>query len=246
MADEEATSAQQIAEYESQLAGIVELLKESPDDESLLALKKDMEELLELSRANNAEDAVTATISNDGHNVEASEELQLPPPPLPPPPPKLEMNNTIADQASHSNAELSMAAGLEKDVYNQTIPSENANASAEVSTSKKEKPHKAKKSKKLKKVKDFVLPDHLIPNDEDTDAERNKKRRKAKALKSKWRVSKREMECNMKQASWQSFQKKSSSTSTGSIFSTKEGINDRVGVVSKKQLTDFGARKRHK
>ena len=62
MADEESTSAQQIAEYESQLAGIVELLKESPDDESLLALKKDMEELLELSRANIVEDKTTATL----------------------------------------------------------------------------------------------------------------------------------------------------------------------------------------
>jgi hypothetical protein len=50
MADEIATP-EQIAEYESQLANINSLLEASPDDDSLLALKSDMEELLALSKA---------------------------------------------------------------------------------------------------------------------------------------------------------------------------------------------------
>jgi hypothetical protein len=267
MADDEPTTIEQITEYESQLAGIVELLEESPGDESLLALKKDMEELLELSRANIIADAdvdgtttttTTTTAVDEQLNAAAtnSEDLQLPPPPLPPPP--IEMNTGIADGASPS-------AGLQqqKEIYNQSsIPTiENnyaitnggeASASAAVSTSKKEKPHKAKKSsssKKQKKVKDFVMPDHLVPTDDDTDAERNKKRRAGKALKNKWRLQKKEIESNNRKQSWHSFQKKSgssSSSSSGSIFATKEGLNDRVGVVSKKQLTEFGARKRHK
>jgi len=253
MADDEPTTIEQIAEYETQLAGIVALLEESPGDESLLALKKDMEELLELSRANLADDKTTTTTQVAGDAEEqskvamsSSEDLQLPPPPLPPPPPPPPI-------ASSSNSPPSASApGLQKELYNPaSIPSETTipgGESAEAATtSKKEKPHKAKKSssKKLKKVKDFVLPDHLVPNEGDTDAERNKKRRVAKALKNKWRLQKKEIESNNRQKSWQSFQRKSSSSS-GSIFATKEGLNDRVGVVSKKQLTEFGARKRHK
>ncbi len=236
MADDEPATMEQIAEYESQLAGIVELLNESPGDESLLALKKDMEELLELSRANLAADASTIETfaePDEPKMAASTEDLELPPPPLPPPPPPLPETNS-ADGASVNYA----VAGL------QQSQDEPVAAAAAASVSKKEKPHKAKKSKK-KKVKDFVLPDHLIPNDEDTDAERTKKKRAAKALKNKWRLQKKEIESNNRQASWQSFQKKSSSSS-GSIFATKEGLNDRVGVVSKKQLTEFGARKRHK
>ena len=240
MADDEPATIEQIAEYESQLAGIVDLLKESPGDESLLALKRDMEELLMLSRANLATDTTAAAASNASEHDEqskmpASEDLELPPPPLPPPPPPLPETNA---GNPGSTATDYAAVGLQK--------TENTGGDAATATaSKKEKPHKVKKSKKQKKVKDFVLPDHLIPNDEDTEAERNKKRRAAKSLKSKWRIQKKEIESNNRQKSWQSFQKKSSSSST-SIFATKEGLNDRVGVVSKKQLTEFGARKRHK
>lgn len=249
MADDEPATAEQIAEYESQLAGIVELLEASPGDESLLALKKDLEELLELSRANVAADTAAIETSTAGDVGEAG--LQLPPPPLPPPPPPpLETHYGIADGASSDNAAISSSTGLHDEIGKQIMPTEHSVApgeSAAVSISKKDKPHKAKKSsKKLKKVKDFVLPDHLVPNDEDTDAQRNKKRKAAKALKSKWRLQKKEIESSNRQKSWQSFQKKSSSSSSGSIFATKEGVNDRVGVVSKKQLTQFGARKRHK
>jgi hypothetical protein len=44
-------SANQISEYETQLADVQELLKASPDDAALLSLKTDLEELLELTRA---------------------------------------------------------------------------------------------------------------------------------------------------------------------------------------------------
>ena len=269
--EEEATTIEQIAEYESQLAGIVELLEASPGDESLLALKTDMDELLELSRASIVDTRSTmavAVAATPGETTSTAasatattlEDLKLPPPSLPPPPPPLETDTGIADGASSSKAEFLSSSQLqqEQETYNQTVPLENVTSSsknAAAASIKKEKPHKAakKSSKKQKKVKDFVFPEHLIPNDEDTDAERNKKRRAAKTLKNKWRLQKKEIESNNKQKSWQSFQKKSSgsggassNSSSGSIFATKEGVNDRVGVVSKKQLTEFGARKRHK
>ena len=102
------------------------------------------------------------------------------------------------------------------------------------------------KKKKKKKLKDFVLPDHLIPLDTDTEAERNKKRRTAKALKSKWREQKKQIESEQKQKSWQSFQKKTKKRGKDeSIFSTQEGVADRVGVISKKQMTDNRKRQKH-
>uniref|UniRef100_A0A7S4AT14 Uncharacterized protein n=1 Tax=Pseudo-nitzschia australis TaxID=44445 RepID=A0A7S4AT14_9STRA len=268
MAEEEPTTVEQIAEYESQLAEIVELLEASPGDESILALKKDLEEVLELSRQNiiaqTTNSTTTAGASTKVENSLEDRDLRLPPPP-PLPPPPIETDNGITDGgASSTNAAVSASSSttqlqheasssLSLSSYNQTIPIEgvSANSSSE-SAAKKEKPHKAKKSgigsKKPKKVKDFVMPDHLIPNDEDTETERNKKRRAAKSLKNKWRLQKKEIQSDNRQKSWQSFQKKSHSASStsGSIFATKEGVNDRVGVVSKKQLTDFGARKRHK
>ena len=267
MAEEEPTTVEHIAEYESQLAEIVELLEVSPGDESILALKKDLEEVLELSRQNiiaqtNINNATTTVASVKMENSSEDQDLRLPPPP-PLPPPPIETNNGIIGvgasssnatfSASSSTAQLQHEASSSLSSYNQTVPIEGVSTnSTSEAAAKKEKPHKAKKSsigsKKPKKVKDFVMPEHLIPNDEDTETERNKKRRAAKSLKNKWRLQKKEIQSDNRQKSWQSFQKKSHSVSStlGSIFATKEGVNDRVGVVSKKQLTDFGARKRHK
>jgi survival-of-motor-neuron-related-splicing factor 30 len=48
--------------------------------------------------------------------------------------------------------------------------------------------------KKAKKLKDFEVPEHLIPLDTDTDAEKNRKRRAIKTLKNKHRERKKEVE----------------------------------------------------
>jgi hypothetical protein len=240
--------AEEVAEYESQLANIVQLLEESPDDEALLALKKDMEELLELSRASieeatSSEESASTTFTT----TSISDDLPLPPPP---PPPPFETTSISDDlplppppvDAAHEAPPMAAAhANIYNDVDSGVVQT--------LASIKKVVPHKAKKSSnKKKKVKDFVLPDHLIPTDDDTDAERNKKRRSAKSLKNKYRHEKKEIESSNKQKSWQSFQKKTvgKKSDDSSIFATKEGVNDRVGVVSKKQLTEFGARKRHK
>jgi hypothetical protein len=245
--------AEEVAEYESQLVNIVQLLEESPDDEALLALKKDMEELLELSRAS-IEEATTAeeSASTTATTTAISDDLPLPPPPPPPfdtttisddlplPPPPVD----AAHESSAANEAPPMAAA-HANIYNDV----DSGVVQTLASIKKVVPHKAKKSSnKKKKVKDFVLPDHLIPTDDDTDAERNKKRRSAKSLKNKYRHEKKEIESSNKQKSWQSFQKKTvgKKSDDSSIFATKEGVNDRVGVVSKKHLTEFGARKRHK
>mmetsp|Transcript_13322 Transcript_13322/g.15166 ORF Transcript_13322/g.15166 Transcript_13322/m.15166 type:complete len:245 (-) Transcript_13322:303-1037(-) len=244
MTEEETSTVEQIVEYESQLISIVQLLEASPDDESLLVLKKDMEELLELSRANIESESSTpkksvGTISDD---------LPLLPPPSPPQPVE---SNTQLNEASgtiyrpHPNVKQETATETVPPIDTATTFNDDGSSGGGdeiVASMKKAPPQKVKKRKKHKKVKEFTLPSHLIPNDEDTDTERNKKRRAAKSLKDKWRHQRKEIESDNRQKSWQSFQKKTVGKrvdETGSIFATKEGVNDRVGVVSK-------AKKRHK
>lgn len=100
----------------------------------------------------------------------------------------------------------------------------------------------------------FEIPTHLVPLESDTEAERNKKRRAIKTLKSKWRERLKESTTTKKQKSWQDFvgkgkkkRKKGVSNVGGSIFKTEDGVNARVGVIgSGKSMTEFGERKRFK
>ena len=75
--------------------------------------------------------------------------------------------------------------------------------------------------KKSKKLHDFQVPQHLIPLETDTPAERNRKRRAIKALKSKHKEEQKEIVAEKKQKSWQSFAKKK--VKSKNIFSTKDG-----------------------
>jgi hypothetical protein len=169
MADE--ATPEQIAEYESQLDNIKELLEADPQDESLLELKNDIEELLQLTRAN-----------------------------LP----------GIAPQVQPAFED----APAETDAASDAVA---AGAAAAAAT-----PVDATKSKKKQKLKDFIVPPHLVANEADSEAEKNRKRRAAKALKNKWREKKKEIESVARQKSWQSFQKKGGNKrkEESSIFAT--------------------------
>jgi len=91
----------------------------------------------------------------------------------------------------------------------------------------------------------FEIPQHLLPLSSDTEAERTRKRRTIKALKSKFRSKQKSAETEVKQKSWQDFMSKGKKkkggviggpvvgSSTGrSIFATEDGINAKVGVIS--------------
>jgi hypothetical protein len=214
--------ADELAEYESQLAGIEELLAASPGDESLLVLKTDLEELLQLTRANLG---TSSSRTNDDADDDGDDD------------------DDFDDQPQESSSAPEAAAAIHTaaGVMNQAVP-----AGTAATASATEAP--LKKNKKKTKLKEFVVPPHLMAKETDSDPEKNRKNRALKKLKNKWRHEKKEVESNNKQKSWQSFQKKASNKrdNSGSIFSTKEGVNDRVGVISKKQMTDFSARKRHK
>jgi survival of motor neuron-related-splicing factor 30 len=242
----EVATEEQIVEYESQLAGINELLKASPDDTSLLELKRDMEELLELSKASlegqqpqqQEEESNTCSLGKSGVAAASSsgsellDDLMLPGTPPP-------------DSAAHT-ADPGIDSSYTDSIVVEAIRN---GASVAAAAPPDDTISDKKKSKKKEHFQDFTLPSYLVPNEADSEAERNKKRRAAKALKNKWRERKKEVESTNKQKSWQSFQKKTKrkgGDDSGSIFATKDGVSDRVGVVSKKQMTEFGSRKRHK
>lgn len=128
-------------------------------------------------------------------------------------------------------------------------------------------PLEKKKKKKKKKADDdavltakFELPSHLVPLESDTAAQKLKKHRTAKALKSKFRSKQKEAEHAKRQNDWTSFTGGGSGSSkkrrkgvvamSSSIFSTEEGVNARVGVISGgggRKMTDFvDPNKRHK
>ncbi len=134
-------------------------------------------------------------------------------------------------------------------------------ANTQCADEKKEKQKKKKKSKKSDDILDskFELPTHLVPLDSDTPAQRLKKQRAAKALKSKFREKQKEMEHERRQNDWKSFagmaggKRKSAPVGVGnSIFATEEGVNAKVGVISgggggrKLTSVDQGVNKRHK
>lgn len=111
-----------------------------------------------------------------------------------------------------------------------------------------------KQKKKKKKSDDamieakFELPSHLVPLESDTPAQRLKKQRTAKALKSKFREKQKEAEHSKRQSDWKTFatkaivKKKKGVVIGGSMFSTEEGVNARVGVISGaggRKMTDF-------
>lgn len=141
---------------------------------------------------------------------------------------------------------------------NNTEKSTNTTNIQSAEEKKKKKKKKSKSSDDILETK-FELPTHLVPLDSDTPAQRLKKQRAAKALKSKFREKQKEMEHAKRQNDWKSFagmaggKRKSAPVGVGnSIFATEEGVNAKVGVISGggggRKLTnvDQGASKRHK
>jgi survival of motor neuron-related-splicing factor 30 len=220
--------AEQIQEYESQLADVEALLEASPEDPSLLSLKSDLMELLAITKQQTA-DALT------GSATEASSE-------------RLKSSFSVFDR--ELEAAVGKSIGREEvegqveqgHSFADTIIEASLLADSVPKTVEAGREPPSKKAKTLKE--EFEVPPHLIALDTDTDAERNKKHRALKALKSKWKETKKEMESEQKQKSWHSFQKKKK-LKTSSIFKTGDAA---VGVVSAagRQLTEFGERKRHK
>jgi survival-of-motor-neuron-related-splicing factor 30 len=217
----------QVLEYETQLADVEALLQATPDDPSLVSLKSDLVELLAITKESISTEASESAVSESAKLSEA--------------PADEDADADFPDTWNHPNdnipADVSSTASASasaSDALKRPDGPIDAEATAE-------QPVK----KKARKIKDFEVPEHLVPLDTDTDAEKNRKRRAIKTLKNKHRERKKEVESDKKQKSWQSFQKKKVKTKD-SMFSTQDG-DAKVGVVSVsgRQLTEFGERKRH-
>ena len=230
----------ELTEYESQLSEINEMLEADPNDESLLQLKEDL-----LSLIDNTEKNLGESLGNSNPSNTATSDVK---------------QGNVGDKDTVANTENKIES------QSSNFPQPEASA---ISTSEDNHASGFVSSKKTKKNKivvptSFEPPTHLIPLESDTAAERSRKRRAIKTLKSKWRERVKESTTTKKQKSWQDFVsmkgKKSKSgkkrkalpgvakTMTGgSIFKTEDGVNARVGVIgSGKSMTEFGERKRFK
>jgi len=232
-------SADTLAEYESQLAEINEMIEAEPSDE-LLELKQDILRLIAETKEQGTKESTTTVTESNGKETQAAD----------------------ADLAS---APIEQSIEIPADTNDQTTASDHSHSrnktdadSYPTSNKTDETVAVSKKNKKSKKANSvpstFEIPTHLVPLDSDTEAERNRKRRAIKTLKSKWRERVKESTTTKKQKSWQDFvgkgkkkRKKGVKNVGGSIFKTEDGVNARVGVIgSGKSMTEFGERKRFK
>ena len=216
---------EQLAEYESQLRDVEALLQATPEDASLLSLKSDLLELINITKQSSSaqlqhqseEDYKPSTTSVDVFDKALQDAVGT------------SIGADTFDSAASTTtadvAEPSTSRNFADTVEEAAIAAAGMPAVIAAGVSK-EVPRK--KCKSLNR--EFEVPQHLIPLDTDSTAERNKKRRAIKALKSKWRETQKEAESAQKQKSWQSFQKKKK-LKTNSMFSTTTGGDAAVGVV---------------
>ena len=248
------TMAEQLAEYESQLADIEALLEADPSDESVQKLRADLVELIALTKSELASAAAGAGTTGDDEAAPGSaaassagdtgEALELPPPPAPVP------DSAAAVAAVPEQYQIPATVG---DGGATAAPTTEEAAAALAKAEKKKKKNK----KKDAAISEFEIPERLQPLPSDTDAERKKKTRAIKALKSKHREKTKEVETAQKQRSWQDFvsggkkkKKRKGVAGEGSIFATEDGVQARTGVVGggggRGTVSGFDDRKRHK
>ncbi len=211
-----------LADYKSQLSDIELLLADAPEDESLLKLKSDLVELIQLTEEQEGEEEGGG--GGDNGNIEEDDD---------------ERDDQIGvtnddNPASEENEPLNAGAD-----HDPSIPAEDENnietKGAAAAAAAPVKPKMSlKKSKKILS-KQFEIPSHLIPLDSDTDAEKKKKKRAVRALKAQFKSTQKTAESEVKQQSWQNFNKKKKKKRKGgseSIFKTEEGVSARTGVIT--------------
>ena len=182
-----------LEEYQSQLLDIETLLADAPEDESLLTLKSDLLELIQLTAG---QDTTTTTTTN----------------------------STTTRTRNVTEQEYGDANDNTDSLEKMTSESATATSAAAAATA----------ADKPKKQKKFEIPEHLLPLESDTEAQRNKKKRTVKTLKSKHNAAQKEYESSKKQSAWLDFSKKKrkkGKTAGDSIFKTADG-DGKVGVVN--------------
>lgn len=184
-----------------QLADVLELLADSPDDEELLTLKSDLEELIAL-----AED-------EDEAEAEA-EPTTSAPAPAPP---------AMALQVEEKTYDRSAAAFL----TGNSVPPAGNDASDLLNDLEDSTPAPSETKKPKSKIKvdtEFSIPQNLRLLPTDTEETKLKKRKKVKALKSKFKNIKSEVVATSKAASWQNFKSGGERTKCDERRATSEAM----------------------
>ncbi|KAL7557113.1 hypothetical protein ACA910_002402 [Epithemia clementina (nom. ined.)] len=242
--DNNGDAANELEQQQQQLLEIEQLLEAAPNDQTLLDLKTDLLELIAVTTANSGKipvaEASPLPVEDAGTSTNPSDEK-----PDPGSHDEAQISGWSAISSEQSKRPLEDISGVAQEEH---VPANVAGVAPEddqVDT-QQERPHKKKKSSAP--PKEFVIPPHLQPDEKDSNAEANRKKRAIKALKNQWRTQRKEQEAYQKQKSWQDFQKrgKGSSSASSSIFSTSTDANAKVGVVGGRNMTDFASRKRHK
>ncbi|GMH97645.1 hypothetical protein TrVE_jg9445 [Triparma verrucosa] len=224
--------SEDLANSKAELADVLELLLDSPDDEELLALKSDLEELIALAEDEAEDEALDSSASappaGGGGPAPISGPISSP----------LQTGlqtglqtektydrNAAAFLTQGSSAVSAPSAPTADDLLNDL----DDEPSAPVAEVKKPK-------SKIKVDTEFEIPANLRLLPTDTEETKLKKRKKVKALKSKFKNIKSEVVATSKAASWQNFKsggskkKKRKGLKEESMFKTGEGSG--VGVSS--------------
>ena len=215
-------SNSELDDAKEQLKEVRELLAADPNNSEFLTLEVNLLELINILSAD-TEPSVSEDNQNGSENV--TEEEESPPEAI---------TGSWAPVSIDDETKTSLVQNG-KDV----------NDAAEVN---KEKTKKKKKSKDKELSAKFEVPETLVILESDSVAEKNRKKRAVKALKNKFREKQKEQESTAKQHSWQSFQKKKRPgiRQGDSIWATSEDIDGKVGVVGKRDKSEYAERKRLK
>lgn len=240
-----------MSDTQSQLAEVNALIAASPDDPALLQLRDDLLQLIRLEQEDSVEKA-QPTEPFSVHDQGGGPEKYVSQSSF--------MEHVVSKEAVAEAPDLGtfqpVTSLLTKSAAKCHPPVEK-NEEISTQTEKKKKKKKKKSESGIFPAK-FELPSHLVPLESDTPAQKLKKQRTAKALKSKFREKLSIAEHAKRQNEWTSFaeggngkKRKGGLAMMGkkksSIFSTEEGVSSRVGVISGgggRKMTDFEGKKR--
>mmetsp|Transcript_17245 Transcript_17245/g.35523 ORF Transcript_17245/g.35523 Transcript_17245/m.35523 type:complete len:218 (+) Transcript_17245:78-731(+) len=196
-----------IADTRAELADVLALLADSPDDEDLLQLKSDLEELIALHEGEGEDDEdANEAPSNDIDERDADDDI---------------IGRTFSGAAG-------VNGGEERDYDDGGSAAYEGVPPSPLSTEEKlaSKPKKTKPS--ITSSSEFKIPENLKLQSTDTEEEKLKKRKKVKRLKQKFNSAKGEAVSTEKAASWKSFvkggkkSKKRKGVGKDSQFKTKD------------------------
>eukprot|EP01125_Pyxidicula_operculata_P001782 TRINITY_DN11620_c0_g1_i1.p1 TRINITY_DN11620_c0_g1~~TRINITY_DN11620_c0_g1_i1.p1 ORF type:complete len:272 (+),score=63.96 TRINITY_DN11620_c0_g1_i1:32-847(+) len=229
----------QIEEYESQLSMINAALKEDPDSEEFRTIKKDMIEVLNITKDmlqikkesnkpkfNNIQDVAAEKGIYVGYKCEA----------------KWSMDGQWYKAVVTGISDAGIGVTFSAYGNSETVPPENIRERKKLDVVVVESGEKLEGAAiHVSKSGELIVPSSLKILPTDSEAVRKSKKKRIKHLKSQYRLQKNEEDQNKRKASWQDFKDNpNKKRKTESIFKSPETVTGKVGVTgSGKGMTEF-------